>query len=133
MTGERELFVGKWRWYGTTVMEWFDVGNPIFHNYTPQNQGYEYYCTISTDGIYRGYRNDTLIHDLILSKVDFEIFNGVNTSGMNINLNCLDNLIELNHLSLNLTKDTISIGQYPLNFKDDENHLESLRNFFVKE
>lgn len=75
MTGSKEVFVGKSIWYNTVVKEWFDVGTPIYHDYTPATEGFNYYFVITEDGKYKGYKNDTLIHDFILDKIDFESFN----------------------------------------------------------
>ena len=76
MSGDRSVFVGRWRWYKTRVTEWFDVGPDIVYTYTPQNQGFEYFFTMSQDGLYKGYKNNVLVHDLTFSNVDYESFIG---------------------------------------------------------
>jgi len=134
MTGERTLFVGTWHWYRTSVEEWFDIGPSIYYDYTPQTEGFDYYFTISEDGLYKGYENNVLVHDIILSSVEFEIFEGLNSSGMRFSLNCDQyNILELVMSSSNVTEDTIYTREYPLNFDDQENHLKSALNYFVKE
>ena len=134
MTGERTLFVGTWHWYRTSVEEWFDIGPSIYYDYTPQTEGFDYYFTISEDGLYKGYRNNVLVDDLILSRVKFENFGGVNTSTMRFALNCNElTIFDIVMFSSNVTQDTILTRDYPLNFDDQENHLKSGQNYFVKE
>jgi len=134
MTGERTLFVGTWHWYRTSVEEWFDIGPSIYYDYTPQTEGFDYYFTISEDGFYKGYRNNVLVHDIILSSVEFEIFGGLNTSGMSFILDCGEyDFFSLVMQNSNVTQDTIHTREYPLNFDDQENHLKSGQNYFVKE
>lgn len=137
MEGEKSRFVGTWRWYNTTVEQWFDVGPSIFHNYTPQNQGFEYYFTLSSIGEFKGYRNDTLVQSFLLSNVEAEHYD---TSSVNIVTNvakflkdCSSEATRLYQLSNNFTNDSIFTLDYPLKFNDEENHLASKRNFFVKE
>ena len=134
MTGERTLFVGTWHWYRTSVEEWFDIGPSIYYDYTPQTEGFDYYFTISEDGFFKGYRNDVLVEDIVLSIVEFENFGGVNTNGMRFSLNCDQfDVLGLTMFSSNVTQDTILTREYPLNFDDQENHLKSGQNYFVKE
>ena len=134
MTGERTLFVGTWHWYRTSVEEWFDIGPSIYYDYTPQTEGFTYYFTISEDGHFRAYENDLLVENLILSEVQFENFGGVNTSAMRFSLNCDElTIFDIVMSSSNVTKDTIDTREYPLNFDDQENHLKSALNYFVKE
>ncbi len=133
MTGEKSRYIGKWRWYKTIVQEWFDIGNPIYHDYTPQNQQFDYYFTISADGTFKGYRYDTLVDSYILSGVELEIFQGSSTYGIELQTDCTAQTLTIYQYAWNVSNDSIFSLQYPLNFKDDENHLESLRNFFVKE
>ena len=133
MSGERELFVGKWCWYSTTIEEWFDIGPSNYYDYTPQNQGFEYYFKISNDGLLKGYRNDTLVNTLTLSLVQFENFSGSLTKGMRLSVNCTSDFINLIKYSTNLNNDSIHSFEYPINFNDQENHLISHRNYFVKE
>jgi len=47
---DREVFVGKWRWYKSTVTEWLDVGPDVFRDYMPATEGFEYHITLSIDG-----------------------------------------------------------------------------------
>lgn len=133
MTGDRELFVGTWRWYNTIVEEWFDIGPSNWLSYNPQNQGFEYYFTISSDGIFKGYRNGILEEEIILSDVSFESFNGPQSEVMSFNTNCTSAIVAFNHWTSNITNDTIISEYYPFNFDDQENHLESKLNYFVKE
>jgi len=133
MTGDRELFVGKWRWYKTLVVEWFDVGPSNYYEYTPQNQGYTYYFVITVDGIYKGYRNDTLIHDFLLSTVDFEKFNGSTADVMEIFMDCNSDKMDLTHFIANTTADTIQSLKFPLQFNEQQTHLYTGHNHFVRE
>jgi len=135
MTGERELFVGKWRWYNTLVEEWFDVGPSNWLYYTPQNQGFEYYFTVSVEGEFKGYQNGVLIHSFILSSINDEHFDvsGSPTNSMTLKLDCTTSNLDLRQYSTNLTDDSIHTVLYPFNFDDQENHLRSKINYFVKE
>ena len=133
MSGERTLFVGTWHWYSTTVEEWFDVGPSNYFDYNPQNQGFEYYFTVSPQGRFQEYRNDSLVASHILDSVEFEIFNGTNSNNMLLSLDCTSKSIDLRHPVNNLSKDSINTLIYPFNFDDQANHLKSLRNYFVKE
>ena len=134
MTGERTLFVGTWHWYRTSVEEWFDIGPSIYYDYTPQTEGFDYYFTISEDGFFKGYRNNVLVEDIVLSEIFGEIFGGQNTSGMSFRRNCAEyDMFDIVMQSSNVTEDTIHTREYPLNFDDQENHLKSGQNYFVKE
>jgi hypothetical protein len=133
MVGERERFVGKWKWYKTIVQEWFDVGTPIYHDYTPVTEGFDYYFTISSDGLYKGYRNDTLIHDFMMTGEPEEIFNGYPVDVFKAKLDCAEEELEFIHWVWNDQEDTIYQLKYPLNFRDEELQLESKNNYFVRE
>ncbi|MDX2359249.1 MAG: hypothetical protein QNK23_00490 [Crocinitomicaceae bacterium] len=133
MAGEREMFVGTWRWYSTVVEEWFDLGPSIQHDYTPQNQGFEYYFVIDVDGTYKGYRDNVLVDDFLLSSIAFEIFGGTNSSGMDLRLDCGSKALELIIYSSNIQNDSLHSPNYPLSFDDQENHLIARQNFFVKQ
>ncbi|MDX2359248.1 MAG: hypothetical protein QNK23_00485 [Crocinitomicaceae bacterium] len=130
MSGERDFFVGTWHWYSTTVEEWFDLGSSVYHDYTPVTEGFNYYFTISNDGIYRGYENSTLVHEKILSSVEYENFNTANV--IQLGMNCTGESISLSN-ALYLSSDSIRTVSYPLNFDDQENHLRTLYNYFVRE
>jgi hypothetical protein len=132
MSGNKEIFVGKWRWYKTLVQEWFDVGTPINHTYTPITEGFEYYFSISENGIFKGYRNDSLIHEFILDNVDYENF-GASINSLSLSMNCSNEELDLYQLPTNSTDDTINTFRFPLNFRDVPNKLESKQNFFVRE
>ncbi|MDX2359250.1 MAG: hypothetical protein QNK23_00495 [Crocinitomicaceae bacterium] len=133
MTGEREMFVGTWSWHGSLIKESFDIGLPVYHLYTPQTQGFEYYCTIGIDGTYKGYQNGLLIHDLVLNEVFFENLNASITDVIDVYTNCSNERIDFRHQLPNPTIDSIEISKYPYQFVDEENKLESLRNYFVKQ
>jgi hypothetical protein len=132
MSGNKEVFVGKWKWYKTYVKEWFDVGTPIYHIYTPITEGFEYYFSISENGIFKGYRNDSLIHEFILDNVDFEGF-GTSVNALTLSVNCSNDEINLRQIPINATDDSVYLYEYPLNFLDVPNKLESKQNFFVRE
>ncbi|MBL1279745.1 MAG: hypothetical protein COA33_005710 [Fluviicola sp.] len=133
MSGDRSVFVGKWRWYKTRVEQWFDVGPSIYSDYTPQNQGFEYFFTISEDGLYKGYKNNTLIHNVVLNNVDYETFTGGGVDGMRVNINCTSEQIELLRDTPSSITDSIDQNIYPLNFEDQDNQLRSKYNYFVRE
>lgn len=133
MTGERSLFVGTWHWYSTTIEEWFDVGSPIYHDYTPITEEFEYYFTVSMDGKYKGYRNDTLIHDFLLTGQLNEIFNGYPVDRLECKIDCTTNKIDFLHWVWNESNDSIYVLQYPLNFRDEATQRQSLSNYFVRE
>ena len=66
--------------------------------------------------------------------VEFEIFGGLNTGGMSFILDCGEyDFFSLVMQNSNVTQDTIHTREYPLNFDDQENHLKSGQNYFVKE
>ena len=130
-TGDRDFFVGKWRWYKTSVEQWFDIGPSIYSDYTPQNQGFDYFFTISTDGLYKGYKNNVLIHNIVLSNVDSEFF-GVSVNLIQFNINCTSDLVYFDN-SINLNNDTITTAAYPFNFYDEENQIKSNSNYFMRE
>lgn len=132
MTGDRAFFVGKWRWYKTRVSEWFDLGPDITSEYTPQNQGFDYFFTISQDGIYKGYRNNVLIHNIVFNNVDYEYFNGVSAHLIQFNVDCSSELISFDN-TINLNNDTITTAAYPFNFYDEVNQLKSNSNYFMRE
>ncbi len=133
MTNERALFVGTWHWYGTTIEEWFDVGVSNYYEYTPQSEGFDYYFTISENGILKGYRDSVLQHDFKLSKIEHENFSGSTTNVMQFNINCSSYSLELFKFVSVVTNDTIHTSKLPLNFVDNANHLRSHRNHFVRE
>tara|TARA_R110002072_G_C7958516_1_gene533734 strand:- start:101 stop:592 length:492 start_codon:yes stop_codon:yes gene_type:complete len=133
MSGDRSVFVGKWRWYKTRVSEWFDIGPDISYEYTPQNQGFNYYFTVSQDGLFKGYRNDTLVHDIILSSVYQELFLGGGVDGMEVFENCSSKIIRFSRYTPSSTLDSIHLFQYPFNFYDEINQMKSNQNYFVRE
>ncbi|MDX2359246.1 MAG: hypothetical protein QNK23_00475 [Crocinitomicaceae bacterium] len=129
----RGAFVGTWRWHKTVIKQTFAIGDPYFYDYTPANQGFEYYCNITTDGMFEDYENGELVHLFTLSEVDYESL-GANSNSLVVNYNCSEsNRIGLTHPSQNLTNDSINITEFPLNFYDEENNLETIRNYFVRE
>lgn len=132
MSGERSFYVGTWHWYSTTVEKWFDIGPSIYHDYTPNTQGYEYHIVISPDGVFKGYKNNSLVTERILSDVHFEYFNGISGHSIQLNMDCQDDLLGFSN-ALTLSNDSINTYRFPLDFDDQENHLKSLRNFFVRE
>ena len=132
MSGERARFVGTWRWYSTLVEEWFDVGPSNFYNYTPLNQGFDYYFTISEDGILKEYKNDALIREVILSSVFGENFNPQYEVGIDLYMNCSKNWVDLRQYT-NSSTDTLYTSFTPFSFDDVNNHLRSRWNYFVKE
>jgi hypothetical protein len=133
MVGERERFVGKWKWYNTIVEEWFDVGPSIFHNYTPASEGFQYYFTISQSGDFKGYRNDTLVHDFLLTGVPEENFNGVDFDYFLTKINCGVEELDFQQWVWYNTKDSLFTGNYPFDFRDEIEQRESKQNFFVRE
>ena len=133
MTGERQLFVGTWHWYSTTVEEWFDIGPSIYHDYTPQNQNFEYYFDISQDGIFTAYENGSIKQQFVLGGVDFENLDASIVNVITFNKDCSESLLDIRQSAFNLTDDTIYLLEYPLNFDDQVNHLRTGRNYFVRE
>jgi hypothetical protein len=137
MTGDKSRLVGTWRWYSTRVEQWFDIGPSSFLNYTPVNQIFEYFFTISPIGEFKGYKNDTLVHYFLLSSVQVEHFDSTSvsivTNVVEFSKDCSNQSTSFYQLSNNHTNDSLFSLTYPLNFNDEENHLISKRNFFVKE
>jgi hypothetical protein len=132
MVGERETFVGKWRWYKTSVREWFDVGPDIFHDYTPTTEGFEYYFIISENGVFKSYRDNVLENDFLMSYANFEI-NGEMNNVLTTALNCSSLELSLVESNLNSTDDSVFIYEYPLNFYNEVEQRESKVNYFVRE
>lgn len=93
--------------------------------------------TITEDGHFRGYRNDTLVHDFLLSSTEVEYFDDssptVVTNVVEFLKDCSNVSISFSQLSNNHTNDSIFTLDFPLNFVDEENQLISRRNFFVKD
>jgi len=133
MTGNRTEFVGKWRWHKTWVTQWFDLGPDILLIYTPQNQDFEYYFTISEGGEFNGYKNNILVHDFVLSEVQFENFSSTIIHGMRVSLNCTEEEINIARDFPLLGYDSLRLPEYPLNFNDQGNKLYSNTNFFMRE
>ncbi|MDX2359247.1 MAG: hypothetical protein QNK23_00480 [Crocinitomicaceae bacterium] len=123
-------FIGTWRWDKTSVRQWFAIGSDVYLEYTPANQGFEYYCNITADGKYEGYLNSELVHLFTLSDVEWEI-KGQLDNVLALYIDCSQELLGFD--KSNLTNDTIRIQEYPLNFHDEENNLETIRNYFVRE
>ena len=97
MLGDRSVFAGKWRWYKTTIEQWFDLGPSIYSDYTPhtpQSQGFEYYFTISTDGQFKGCKNGQLLDSFILSEIQVENFSSTSWQGINTYKNCTLSFVE---------------------------------------
>lgn len=133
LTGERDKYVGQWRWVSTVVGEWFDIGPTIYHNYTPQNQGFDYFFILSSSGQYRGYRNGQLIEDYIISSVEFENHTATNSQGMRLRYDCLEVDLNVGFENPSVNQDTLFFTEKPLYFDDQENHLYTIRNYFVRE
>lgn len=128
----REVFVGKWRWYKTTVREWFDVGPDVFHDYTPVSEGFEYCFILSETGEFVSYRNGIEEMDLILSEVLYEVV-GENSSGLIARFDCSSGQLEFTKLTSNISNDSIKLEQFPLKFYNETEQRESIVNFFVRE
>ncbi len=133
MLGDRSVFIGKWRWYKTTIEQWFDLGPSIYSDYTPQNQGFEYYFTISTNGIYKGYKDGILIENFIMNDVYAESFWSTTRSVMGIMIECSSNQFRLGIDQPLINNDSLDFIEQPYNFDDPINKLRSKINYFVRE
>ena len=133
LEGEETVYVGKWRWYKTRIRQWFDIGTDYFYDVTPSSEGFEYYCLISSNGIFEGYRNDTLVDKFILSSVDYELFSSSTINGITFLINCETEMLSLSHLNPETNEDTIRIYELPLFYKNDTEKKETIRNYFVRE
>ena len=133
MSGDRERFVGTWRWDSTLVEEWFDVGSSIYFYYTPETEGFEYYFTISQSGEYMGYKNNALIHKFLMSKPISEVYSNQTVNAISVTKDCSSEEFDVRQFGSNITNDSIYQFAYPLNFDDQANHLRSVRNYFVRE
>jgi hypothetical protein len=129
---EREVFVGTWRWYSTTVREWFDVGPSVFHYYTPATEGFDYYFTISQDGKFKSYRDGVLEDEFMMSSVDFELA-GASYNVLTLKIDCGESEFDLRKPTTNVTNDSIGTFYCPLNFYDPIERRESNVNYFVRE
>lgn len=99
----------------------------------PQNQGFEYYLTITDKGEFRGYRNDSLKVSFLLTEVEFENFQNSSTYAIEFVNDCGSSTTTLYQYAWNTTNDSIFSLRYPFDFDDQENHLRSKINYFVKE
>lgn len=133
MSGNKAMLIGTWRWYNTSVEEWFDIGSPIYHDYTPFSEGFDYYFTIDIHGNFKGYENGELRDQHIFSSINSEIWNGSIVNGIEFGTDCLNEDLQIRQFSSNVTNDSIYIFKYPLNFDDEINHLRTKRNYFVRE
>lgn len=128
----REVFVGTWRWYKTTVREWFDVGSDYFHDYTSTTEGFEFYFTISEDGYFKSYRDGILEDQFLLSYVNFEL-DGESSNVLALSIDCTVDEISLDESNLNTFDDSITVDEFPLNFYNSVEKRESVTNFFIRE
>ena len=133
LEGEETVYVGKWQWYKTRIRQWFDIGTDYFYDVTPSSEGFEYYCLISSNGIFEGYRNDTLVDRFILSSIEFEQFTDTIVNGMTFNLDCSVKMLNISHLYPLNNSDSIRIHEYPIKFTDEVAKKQSVINFLVRE
>lgn len=133
MDGDRDILVGKWRWYNSKIEEWFDIGSSVYHNYNPQNQGFNYHLEILSSGIIKHYKNDTLIRTSIMSEVSYENFTSTIVNGVRVELDCTLEEINFSIKNPQTNQDSSSVLEFPFNFVDNANRLRSLENFFVRE
>lgn len=125
--------VGKWRWYKTDIEQWFDVGPSNFYEVTPQSEGFEYYFIISEDGKFKGYKNDTLVHEWIFNKTSYQNIDGDTMKTITFNLDCTNLKLSFSRLPYSYNLDTLATRSYPIQFDDEQNHLRTHRNYFSRE
>ena len=130
---QKSNFGGKWIWNKTVMEEWFDVGPSNYYNITPQSEGFEYYFILTNAGMYRGYRNDTLIHELILNKSTISSIDEQTLAGVSFNVDCTNLTLSLSRFPQGYHLDTLFTFSYPILFNDELNHLRSRANTFVRE
>lgn len=130
---QKSNFGGKWIWNKTVIEEWFDVGPSNFFEITPQSEGFEYYFVLTDEGMFRGYRNDTLIHELILNKSTVSSIDDQKLASVNFNIDCTNLELILSRFPQVYHLDTLFTFSYPISFYDGENQLRSRANTFVRE
>jgi hypothetical protein len=130
---QKSNFGGKWRWFETDIEQWFDFGPSNYLDYTPQSQGFEYYFIINDEGMFRGYRNDSLVHEFVFNRSTSHTNSNEILYRITFKYDCIDFDINFTKLLSSLNLDTITTQSFPINFNDEENHLISKRNYFVRE
>jgi len=133
ITGERTKLLGTWRWYKTWVNQTFASGNTYTFDYTPDTEGYNYYFTISKDGIYRGYKDNVLIHEHVMSKKVNENFEHPITQYLETKVDCSDSGLRFIFNNYPQNFDTINLWEYPIRFDDEIANKHSKLNFFTKQ
>ena len=133
MIGERSKMVGTWRWYKTWVNQTFASGNTYTFDYTPDSEGFNYYCVISEDGWYKGYRDSVLVHEYLMSSVRFENFKDSNRNDLSAYLDCSMNRIGLGFNEASTNDTVIDVWEYPLRIDDEVTKKHSTLNFFKKQ
>lgn len=133
LEGQRASYVGKWRWYKTRISQWFDIGPDYFYDVTPTSEGFEYYFIISNDGLYKGYKNDSLVHVHILSEISHENYDNSSLHYLSCYSDCGNEIVDLTIENANGSLDSLRTRRYPLNFVDNVAKKRSLMNYFVRE
>ncbi len=130
LTGNREAVVGTWRWYSTRVYQSTSTGN-IPLDYTPQNQGFEYYCVITSDGKYKGYRDSVLVHDIVLTRIFVDNNSVQGKYSLSALMNCGDEQLNMTVFSSDSTEDVLALQEFPLNI--NETYKYSTYNRFKRD
>ena len=133
LKGKQLSVVGTWRWYKTWVNQTFASGNTYTFDYTPTTEGFNYYCVITEDGVYRGYKDSVLVHEHLMSSVRFENFDDVNRNAMSVYLDCYLDQLSLGVDNPSSNDSIIDIWEYPIRFDDELAKKYSKLNFFKRQ
>lgn len=130
---KRSEFVGTWRWQKTWVLQTFASGNTYTFDYTPATEGFDYYCVITADGKFLGYKDSVLVEEKNLTSVFYDDDNGYGDHTLASLLNCSENQLLMTFNYSDTTDDILKIREYPLNFDDPIQKKKTSHNFFKRD
>ncbi len=128
LTGKRAAVVGTWRWDRTKVYHNFTSGTMLLYS-TPATEGFDYYCIITADGKYRGYRDSILVDEFDMTSIIQDYDSGMGKYSLSSLRNCGEEQINLAIFTNNSSEELAQL-QFPLYFKESNKYTSY--NYFKR-
>ncbi len=130
LTGKRASVVGTWRWYTTRVYQTFTSGTfPL--DYTPVTEGFNYYCVITADGKYKGYKDSVLVDEFSMTSIFYDNNNTIGVYRLAALRNCGEEQLDMTVFSSDSTEDVLALREFPIYIKEPDKY--STHNRFKRD
>lgn len=133
LTGQRASVVGTWRWYKTWINQIDASGSTFTYDVTPTTEGFNYYCIISADGKYKGYKDSILVDEHNLTSIFVDKDNGFGDYSLASLLDCGEEQLVMTLYSTDSTEDILKLREFPIYFDDPVQKKKSSYNFFKRD